>query len=417
VRQSDSVLDLEFVRQQFPAFADPDASRWVHFENAGGSYVPTQVTDLLLHLFKAAKVQPYAPWGPSQEAGEAMDRSRSLLASVLNADSDEIHFGPSTSQNTYVLAHALRPMLADGDEVIVTNQDHEANIGAWRRLAHAGLTVKEWQVDPATGLLDIDDLAELLSPRTRLVCFTHCSNIAASLNPVAEIVRRAHALGALVVVDGVSWAPHAMADVKALGADVYLFSLYKTYGPHQGVMYTRRDLLDRVANQGHFFNAGNPGARLTPAGPDHAEIGAAGGVIDYYDSLYTHHFGPVADVSPATRAAAVFDLIATQEQALMAPILELLASREHVRIIGRAEPDRAVRAPTVAFHSTRHSSADIVAALAAARVGCNHGHFYAYRLIEALGLDPADAVVRLSMVHYNTLEEVHRACEVLDGLL
>ena len=411
------MLDIEFVRQQFPAFSEPGASRWVHFENAGGSYVPRQVIDKLTHLFRAAKVQPYGPWGPSIEAGEAMDRSRDLFAAMLNADPDEIHFGPSTTQNTYVLAQALRPLLQPGDEVVVTNQDHEANIGAWRRLSEFGAVIREWRVDPASGLLDPAALEELLNDRTRLLCFTHCSNIAGTANPVAEICRRAHARDILVVVDGVSWAPHARIDVRALGADVYLYSLYKTYGPHIGLMYTRRALLERVANQGHFFNADEPTYRLTPAGPDHAAIGAASGIVDYFDALYEHHYPDQQEPDVGARADAVAGLFAEQEQRLMAPLLQLLLGKEQLRVIGEQRADRRLRVPTIAFHSRRRSSADIVAALTTAGIGCNHNHFYAYRLIEALGLDPQDAVVRLSLVHYNTLAEVERACEVFDQIL
>ena len=145
-------LDLDFVRSQFPAFTDPRLAGWAQLENAGGSYVPRQVIDLLTEFFVSSKVQPYYAGDPSARAGEAMDRAKALLPATLNAEPGEVMLGPSTSQNTYVLAHAIREQLADGDEVIVTNQDHEANIGAWRRMERTGITVKEWQVDPVTGL-------------------------------------------------------------------------------------------------------------------------------------------------------------------------------------------------------------------------------------------------------------------------
>lgn len=410
-------LDVGFARQQFPAFQEAEVGDWVHFENAGGSYVPRQVIDRLTRLFRAAKVQPYGPWGPSRMAGEAMDRSRAVISGAINADPDEIHFGPSTSQNTYVLAQALRPLMRHGDEIIVTNQDHEANIGPWRRLADTGLVIKEWQVDPATGLLELGKLDQLLSERTRLVCCTHCSNIAATINPVARIAELAHDAGALLVIDGVSWAPHAAIDVKALNVDIYLYSLYKTYGPHLGLLYTRRALLEQVANQGHFFNADKPTHRLTPAGPQHAEIGAAEGIVDYYDTLYEYHFGGTDEAPLRKRVQDVHRLMAAQEQALMTPLLELLGQKADVRVIGCQQGDRTLRVPTIAFHSRSKASADIVAALVKGRIGCNHSHFYAYRLVKTLGLDPGDALVRLSMLHYNTLDEVQRACEILDQTL
>ena len=412
-------MDLSWVRQQFPAFSDPRAAGWAHLENAGGSYVPRQVTDLLTNFFVATKVQPYYDFAPSIAAGEAMDRASALLPATLNAPAGSVMFGPSTSANTYVLAHAFRPMWTDGDEVIVTNQDHEANIGSWRRLAATGLVVKEWQVDPVTGTLAIADLAALITERTKLVAVTHVSNIAATLNPVREIADLVHSVGGLLVVDGVSHAPHAAIDVQALDCDVYLYSAYKTFGPHVGIMYASAAVLSAVANQGHYFKEGADDLtyRLTPAGPNHADIAACAGILDYYSAVYDHHIGAAAGVDPVEVVRAVFALFAAHEQQLMSPLGEFLASHDGVRLIGTASTDHALRAPTFAFSSARRSSADIYQKLIAAQVSCGYGNFYAYRLMEALGIDPADGVVRLSLVHYNSQADVDRALEILDAIL
>lgn len=410
-------LDLDFVRAQFPAFADPRLTRWVHLENAGGSYVPRQVIDLLTDFFVATKVQPYYPGEPSARAGAAMDRAAALVPATLGADPESVMFGPSTSANTYVLAQALRGLLRDGDEIVVTDQDHEANIGSWRRLKQTGITVRQWSVDAGTGLLDVAGLPALLTERTRLVALTHASNIAATVNPVREVADLVHAVGGRVVVDGVSYAPHAAVDVTALDCDVYLYSAYKTYGPHLGVMYVRPELLAEIPNQGHFFNAAHPRYRLTPAGPDHAEIAAAAGIVDYYTAVYEHHVGPARDVDPVQLVRAVFALFAAQEQALMTPLVELLTDRDGVRLVGTPSAAHDRRAPTFAFTSTRSSNEQIVTALVAAGINCAHGNFYAYRLMQALGLEPDDGVVRLSLVHYNTAAEVERALEVLDRVL
>jgi cysteine desulfurase family protein (TIGR01976 family) len=409
-------LDVDFARSQFPAFSDPDSARWAHLENAGGSYAAGQVVDLLTGLFSTAKVQPSWDFGPSQAATMAMDRARAVMAATFNADPDEIHFGPSTSQNTYVLAQAMRPMWQEGDEIIVTQQDHEANSGVWRRLAETGIVVREWAVDPVTGLLDRDELDELIGERTRLVAMTHASNVVATLNPVADVAERVHAVGGLLVVDGVSYAPHGGVDVDALDCDVYLYSAYKTFGPHVGMMFVRRSVLPQLAHQGHYFNESHLDTRITPAGPDHAVIGATAGIADYYDALHSHHFGP-SEAGPVERISAVSALFADHETTLMTPLLELLTSRDGVRVIGSPVADSSVRAPTIAFASEKAASASIYAMLIAAEVSCGHGHFYAHRLVTALGLDPDDGVVRLSMVHYNTPEEVARAIAVLDPVL
>ncbi|MDG2027098.1 MAG: aminotransferase class V-fold PLP-dependent enzyme [Acidimicrobiales bacterium] len=410
-----TTLDLDYVRAQFPAFADADVARWAHLENAGGSYAAGQVVDLLTDLFSTAKVQPEWDFGPSKKASAAMARARTAMAATFNADADEIHFGPSTSQNTYVLAQAMRPMWAEGDEIVVTEQDHEANSGAWRRLAATGITVREWHVDPVSGLLDPADLDGLVGERTRLVTMTHASNVAATINPVRRAADLVHAVGGHIVVDGVSYAPHGGIDVAALDCDVYLYSAYKTYGPHVGMMYTRRALLEALTHQGHFFNESHLDTRVTPAGPDHAIIGASAGIVDYYDALHAHHFGDEPD--PVARIASVSSLFAAHESALMAPLVDLLLDRDGVYLVGAPSADATVRAPTIAFHSDGRSSASIYDALIAAEVSCGHGHFYAHRLVSALGLDPDDGVVRVSMVHYNTHAEVARALDVLDSLL
>lgn len=406
-------LDLDFVRAQFPAFADPRLADWAHLENAGGSYVPRQVVDPLTDFFVSSKVQPYYDGDPSRRAGAAMDRAYASLPATLGTDRDHLVIGPSTSQNTYVLSQAYAQLLAPGDEVVVTEQDHEANIGSWRRLERVGAVVKEWRVDPVTGLLDLDGLRALLTERTRLVAVTHASNLAATVNPVREIADLVHAVGGKLVVDGVSYAPHAAIDAPALGCDVYLYSAYKTYGPHLGLMYVRD--LDAIPNQGHFFNEGKPTYRLSPAGPDHAEIAAAAGIVDYYRAVHAHHLGEPADDLAAVRGA--FELFTAYEQTLMTPLGEFLAGRDGVRLIGSPSTDHAVRAPTFGFWPEGRPAREVYDALVAAGINAAIGNCYAYRLVRALGLEPDESVVRLSLVHYNSATEVDRALEVLDSVL
>ena len=409
-------LDLDFVREQFPVFSDGESAQWAHLENAGGSYVPHHVISLLNDFFTKSKVQPYWDFNPSVMAGKAMDRALDLLPATFNATKEEVHFGPSTSQNTYVLAQALRPGWKTDDEIIVTNQDHEANIGAWRRLEMTGIRIREWQVDPATGLLEISALEELMNERTKLLAVTHASNLAATINPIRSLADQIHALGGVIVVDGVSFAPHAAIDVKELDCDVYLYSTYKTYGPHAGLMYTSPRVLEKVSNQGHFFNASKPTARLTPAGPDHATIAACAGIIDYYGAIFDHHFSGKDAVGIRERICQVFELFGEHEQRLMTPLVDYVSSRSDFRLIGSPSSSHSDRAPTVAFHSYDVSSREIYSKLIDAGISCGHGNFYAHRLVEAIGLDSEDGVVRLSLVHYNTAEEVAKTLNVLDKI-
>ncbi|MBI1985317.1 MAG: aminotransferase class V-fold PLP-dependent enzyme, partial [Rhodospirillales bacterium] len=178
-------LDLDFVRGLYPA----RCWEWAFFENAGGSYVPESVIQRVTAYMRETQVQPGASFAASATAAERMALGQRLMAEMVGADTDEIIIGPSTTINVYVLANALKPLIGPEGEIIVTNLDHEANIGAWRRLAERGVTVREWRVDPATGELRVNDLDRLLNGNTRLVCFSHCSNILGGINDVAAIVR------------------------------------------------------------------------------------------------------------------------------------------------------------------------------------------------------------------------------------
>ena len=406
-------LDLDFVRSQFPAFREPSLAGFAHFENAGGSYAAGQTIGWLDRYYRETKVQPYYAFAPSARAGEQMDIARTRLAAWLNAGPDELHLGPSTSQNTFVLAQALRRHLKPGDEIIVTNQDHEANVGAYARLADDGFVVREWKVDPETAELSRKDLEALLGPRTRLVAFTHCSNVVGSINAVREFADLAHRAGAWAFVDGVAFAPHGLPDVQELGVDAYYFSLYKVYGPHVGAMFLKREVNAALPNQGHFFNAALPEKRFTPAGPDHAQHAAVNGVADYFDTIADRHG---AGGKPAVeRAAALRGLFRAHETSLLQPLIDYLARHPKVRLIGRTRA--AERAPTVSFVVKGRKSADVASALAATGIGAGVGNFYAYRLVKALGIDPDDGAVRVSFVHYTSKDEVERLMRELDRCL
>ncbi len=408
-------LDVEFVRSQFPAFAEPSLQGRAFFENAGGSYTCRQVIDRLHRFYTERKVQPYGRYAASAAGGAEMDEARERLAALMNVETDELSFGPSTSQNTYVLAQAFADTLSPGDAVIVTDQDHEANSGAWRRLESRGMEIREWHIDPESGKLALDRLAEILDDRVRLVCFPHCSNIVGQENPAAAIAAMAHEVGAVTCCDGVSYAPHGLPDVGGLGTDIYLFSSYKTYGPHQGIMVVRRDLADRLANQAHFFNAGSRYKRFTPAGPDHAQVAACAGMADYIDALYAHHHG--GDTAPAERARAVARLQRGHEDRVLAPLLDYLGSRNDARVLGSASlGGETGRVPTVALHTAKPAH-EIATALSGHGVMAGEGDFYAVRTIGAMGCDPDAGVLRLSFVHYTTDAEVQQLMKGLDACL
>ena len=265
-------LDINYVKAQFPAFKDPLSSKWSFFENAGGSYVPHNVITHLNNFMISTKVQPYAEYDTSAKAGNNMDKATELFAEMINAKKDEIIIGSSTTNNMYVLSNAMKHFIKQGDEIIVTNQDHEANIGAWRKLELHGAIIKEWQMNPENAELEIENLKLLLSAKTKIVAVTHCSNIVGSINNLKSIAKLVHEYDAYIIGDGVSYAPHGLPDVKDLDIDFYTFSLYKTFGPHLGLLYGKKEILNQLPNQNHEFLEGNVPYTLNPGGPNHEEL-------------------------------------------------------------------------------------------------------------------------------------------------
>jgi selenocysteine lyase/cysteine desulfurase len=299
----------------------------------------------------------------------------------------------------------------------VTEQDHEANVGAWRELAEFGLVIREWPVDRATGALMYDELDTLLSPHTKLVAFTHCSNVASIVHDVPMLVRKIHAAGALAFVDGTAYAPHFPVDVKALDCDFYVFSLYKVCGPHQSVLYGKRDHLKSARNLNHsFIPDDNIAYKFLPGGPNHELAAGCVGIADYFDALHAHHRLEPANSFHA-RLRRVYDLIMTHEARLAERVESFVKSKSDARIVGRKPSSDGRIAPVIAFHVPGKSSTEIVARLNAERIAIGHGDFWAARLIKALGLTAEDGAVRIGLAHYNDDADVERLLTALDRAL
>jgi cysteine desulfurase family protein (TIGR01976 family) len=414
------MLDLDHVRSWFPALATP----WALFDNAGGSVPARGVVERVASYMSTVQVQLGATYAQSRDAAAAVAAGRRAAERLVGADEGEVALGPSTTVLAQHLARALRATWAAGDEVVVTNLDHEANIGPWRALAENGIVVREWRFRPDTQALDLADLEALLSPRTRLVAVAHVSNVVGTIPDVAAITRRVRAAGALSCVDGVAFAPHRHVDVHALGADFYLVSLYKVFGPHVGLMFGRRELLLAGRNQNHFFlGEENLPYKYEPGGVCHELVASLAGITEYLDAIDVRHHTPPTSApagppaSPGHRLARTFELCAAHEEALVAPLLAFLAERPGVRVLGEARADRARRVPTVVFTVDGVDSAHIPTALDERQIAIRYGHFYAYRALEALGLLAQNGVVRVSMLHTNTQAEVARLIEALDEVL
>ncbi len=412
---SNTKLDIDFVRLQFPAFNDPLCKAWSFFENAGGSYVPHHVIKKLNEFMTSTKVQPYAEYPMSKIAGDNMDKATEFFAKMINAKNKEIIIGGSTSINLYVLSNALKYSLKPGDEVIVTNQDHEANISPWRRLAEVGAIIKEWKINTTTAELELEDLEKILTDKTKIVAVTHCSNIVGSVNDLKKISDLAHKKNAIVIGDGVSYAPHGFPDIKKLGVDFYTFSLYKTYGPHLALLYGKEEILKKLPNQNHQFLEKSYPYTINPGGPNHEELASLIGIYEYMMELYSHHFDN-ENLSTREKISSVNNLFAKHEEEVTNPVLEYINSRKDLRLIGKNKILNKNRAPTISFISKNKSSMEVSKILVSANIATRNDNFYAWRCLDALGIDHDDGLVRLSLVHYNNKSDVNKLMNALEKI-
>ncbi|MBB4040275.1 cysteine desulfurase family protein (TIGR01976 family) [Microvirga flocculans] len=398
-------LDLAFVRSQFPALADGFA----YFDNAGGSLVLRSVADRISEYLLTTSVQTGASYEHSRRASERLMEARAKIALLVGASRpEEIVLGPSTTVLAQFLARAMEGSLEPGDEIVVTNFDHESNIGPWRALEKRGVVIKEWTIDRDSYEIDLDTLDRLMSDRTKLVAVTHASNILGTINPVKEIAQRVHERGAQIVVDAVAYAPHRAVDVKDLDVDYYIFSFYKTYGPHFAVMYGKYDrLLELDGLYHYFYGREKVPMKLEPGNTNYELAWGSAGIVDYIDKLG----GGGGDRASIDRA---FAGIAAHEAMIGEKLLAYLRDRNDIRIVGRRDSGADRRVPTIAFNVEGRDSAEIVRAVDKDRIGIRFGDFHSRRLIEYLGLADNNGVVRVSMVHYNTPEEVDRLIGSLD---
>ena len=405
-------LDVNYVRSQFPSFKDNLSKDWSFFENAGGSYVPKNVINKLTEFMTSTKVQPYAEYPMSKIAGDNMDKATELFAKMINAKKNEILIGGSTSINLYVLSNALKKYLKQGDEIIVTNQDHEANISPWRRLEENGAKIIEWQFNRETHELEITQLKKLINRKTKILAVTHCSNIVGSINNLKEISKIAHEHNVIVIGDGVSYAPHGFPDVKDLDVDFYTFSLYKTYGPHLALMYGKEEILKDLPNQNHEFLNGQYPYTINPGGPNHEELVSLIGIYEYFDQLYNHHFDN-KNVSTREKIIKINNLISNHEEEIANPILKYISHKDEFNLIGKDKIHNKNRAPTISFFSKSKSSKEISKLLVENKIATRNDNFYAWRCLESLGIDTNDGVVRLSMTHYNNIFDTEKVIQAM----
>ena len=404
-----NALDIDYVRSQFPALS----SGYAYLDNAGGSAVLKPVAERITDYLLNSAVQLGASYSESVEAGARVMKARESVAQLINARyPEECVMGGSTTHLLQILCRAIAPSIQPGDEIVVTNCDHEANIGPWVRLCEErGATLRVWEVSPDSLDLELNDLDGLLSEKTRYVAMTHASNILGSVNPVAEVARKVHAVGGKLCIDAVAYAPHRLVDVQASGADYYVFSFYKTFGPHFAVLWGKREALLELPSLNHFFI----GQEVIPykLQPGNLNYELSYGCIGISDYLIDIGQRLGASGTPRQLMQAAFDAFEVQEDLLAETLLAFLRETPGVRIIGKSRVTGGDRVPTISFVVDGVQSEDIVRRVDNHRMGIRFGDFYARRLIEQLGLTRHGGVVRVSIAHYNSVDELNRLVEHL----
>lgn len=381
-------------------------------DNAGGSQVPGCVAEAVREYMLTSYVQVGASYPASARATQVVADAHAMMNTMFGgAEHGKVILGASTSALCRMLSDCYADVLGPGDEVIVAENGHEANVFPWVDLAKRGVDVKMWEADPETGRLDLAALTSLLSKRTRIVAFPQVSNILGAVEDVRAVADMAHSVGARVVLDSVAYAPHAALDVATWGVDYCVFSCYKVFGPHMAALWGLSEALADITGRNHPFIPRDEIPRKFEVGGVLHE-GCAGllALRGYLSFL--------ADAGEFNRQTLInaFANAAALEEPLTRRLVDFLNSKPKVRIIGPATsgPERV---GTVSFIHAVLTPKAIVDEVDRHDIGMRHGHFYSYRLMQRLGIPPEQGVARVSFAHYNSQEEVARLIGVLDRIL
>lgn len=409
-------FDIDRVRSRFPALAlcDGDQPR-IYLDNPAGTQVPQLVMDRMRDCLLAANANLGGEFRSSLAAEQIVDEAHAAMANFVNAASPrEIVFGQNMTTLTFALSRSLGRLWQRGDEILVTRMDHDANITPWLMLAEDhGFVIRWLDFDPGRCELRLDELANRVNERTRLIAIGYASNVVGTINDVRAVVAAARSAGALTFVDAVQYAPHGLIDVQALGCDLLVCSAYKFFGPHQGILWGRAELLESLtAYKVRPAPQSLPG-RFETGTQSHEGMAGVTAAVDYLASL-----GEASVGSRRSRLEASFAATLGHEQALTRRLIDGLESLPGVRIWGITEPGQLLRrVPTVAFTVRGHEPREIAAGLARRNVFVWSGHNYAVELIDRLGLAQQGGVVRIGIAHYNTAAEIDRLIAVLAEIL
>jgi cysteine desulfurase family protein (TIGR01976 family) len=410
-------LDLTYVRAQFPSLAQTvNGHPAVFLDGPGGTQTPQRVIDAISNYLRRDNANTCGAYATSRHTDAMLADARAAMADFLHCAADEIVFGPNMTTLTFAMSRAIGRDLVPGDEILVTRLDHDANVSPWLALEEKGVTIRWAEIHEEDCTLDLADVAGKINQHTKLVAVGYASNAVGTINPVKEVVRLAHAAGALAYVDAVHYGPHGLIDVAALDCDFLVCSTYKFFGPHMGVLFGKREHLRRL----HPYKV----RPLTDAVPNrwewgtlnHECIAGIAACVDYLADLGRHSHPD----SPARRAAivAAFEAIHRHERRLMERLIAGISEIAQLKIYGITDPSCFDwRCPTLAVRVVDQNENQTPLALAT-KLGDRgfftwDGNYYALNLTERLDVEKSGGFLRIGLVHYNTQEEVDRLLAAL----
>lgn len=408
-----AALDINWVRAQFPSLQTKVSGQTAAFlDGPAGTQVPTQVMHAIQNYLMSANANTGGAFLTSRRNDEMIANTRAAMADFFHCDRDEVVFGQNMTTITFAVSRALARELKAGDEILLTTLDHDANFSPWKTLQEKGVVIRQVDIRDADCTLDLDDLKRKLNEKTKLVAVGYASNAVGTINPVAEITKLAHAAGALVYIDAVHFAPHGPIDVKMLDCDFLVCSAYKFFGPHMGTLYGKREHLEKSRPYKVRPCTEQVPERWESGTQVQELIAGIGGAVEYLAELGRH-----SDPSAKTRREALASAYRTTvayETRMIWRLIDGLQSIPGVRIYGITDSHRAAeRCSTLSMRLGNHHPTAIATYLGERGIFTWDGNYYALNLTERLGVESLGGMLRVGLVHYNTMEEVERLLAAL----
>lgn len=417
LNRKSAALDITWVREQFPSLQLQVNGRPAAFlDGPGGTQVPQRVIDAVTNYFLHSNANVGGAYLTSERNDAMLAEAHRAMADLLGCDADEVAFGQNMTTLTLLLSRAIGRGLGPGDEILLTWLDHDGNVSPWLALEERGVVIRRAEVNPQDCTLRLDDLAANITPKTRVVAVGYASNAVGTINPVKEIVRLAHAAGALAIIDAVHYAPHGSIDVRDLDCDFLLCSPYKFFAPHSGVMYGKRAVSSRLRPYKVRAQYDRLPEQWETGTLSHENIAGVLAAVEYLADL-----GRLSEPAAASRRAALlaaYAAISNYERGLMAPLISGLLQIPGLKVYGITDPARfSERTPTVAVRVEGHSPIELARKLGERGIFTWDGHYFALDLARRLDVEVTGGWLRIGLVHYNTREEVGRVLEELNRVV